>query len=458
MSAANPSRRVKRECGAARLSSRQPAAAPATVSECGPPTRHCRDARSKARSDGKAGGQDSRARRPACDRVVRAPPGARDPRRTAPTLRVGAVRSPSPCGVARHPRSSRHGSSLVSDRRRWRRNVVPSALVRRLLRHAGYVTSALALSAPSAMAQIAPPSVVYDSYAVTAARGSQPIADVLADVTVIGAAEIARAGAQSVTELLQRQPGVEITQNGGPGSLSGIFLRGAQPGPDAGADRRHPDRVVERRRDVARGDSARPDRPDRDPARAGVEPLRRGRHRRRRAGVHPARDREPRPATRARAMARTAPGTSRAGCPARPGRSRSRCRARRRRATASTPSSIRRASCSTATRTATRTRASRPTLGFTAAPGQEFTAQYLPQPSRQSVRRRTGLRRSDDHRRRDVAGRVPQRARAVLGVAAVGGRRDRRQQDGVGVRRFPVQDDAAAVRVAERIHAAARAC
>ena len=80
------------------------------------------------------------------------------------------------------------------------------------------------------MAQVAPKPVLYDSYAVTAARGSQPIADVLADVTVIGAAEIARAGAQSVTELLQRQPGVEITQNGGPGSLSGIFLRGANRG------------------------------------------------------------------------------------------------------------------------------------------------------------------------------------------------------------------------------------
>ena len=65
---------------------------------------------------------------------------------------------------------------------------------------------------------------------MTAARGSQPIADVLADVTVIGAAEIARAGAQSLTELVQRQPGVEITQNGGPGSLSGIFLRGANRG------------------------------------------------------------------------------------------------------------------------------------------------------------------------------------------------------------------------------------
>lgn len=88
----------------------------------------------------------------------------------------------------------------------------------------------LILSTQLALAQPSPKPAAYDSYAVTATRGSQPIADVLADITVIGAAEIARAGAQSVTELLQRQPGVEITQNGGPGSLSGIFLRGANRG------------------------------------------------------------------------------------------------------------------------------------------------------------------------------------------------------------------------------------
>ena len=52
----------------------------------------------------------------------------------------------------------------------------------------------------------------------------------LADITVIGADEIARAGAQSVAELLQRQPGVEIVQNGGPGAVSGVFLRGANRG------------------------------------------------------------------------------------------------------------------------------------------------------------------------------------------------------------------------------------
>jgi len=65
---------------------------------------------------------------------------------------------------------------------------------------------------------------------VTAARDAQPITDVLADITVIGPDVIARSGAQSLTELLQRQPGVEIAMNGGPGSVSSVFLRGANRG------------------------------------------------------------------------------------------------------------------------------------------------------------------------------------------------------------------------------------
>ena len=62
---------------------------------------------------------------------------------------------------------------------------------------------------------------------VTATRTPQPIEQLIADVTVIDADEIARSGAQSLTELLQRQAGIEIIMNGGPGSTSGVFIRGA---------------------------------------------------------------------------------------------------------------------------------------------------------------------------------------------------------------------------------------
>lgn len=82
--------------------------------------------------------------------------------------------------------------------------------------------SACLVDAGSALAQTSMPPLV-----VTASRAEQPLTDLLADVTVIGADEIARAGAAGLAGLLQRQPGVEIVTNGGPGSTSGVLLRGA---------------------------------------------------------------------------------------------------------------------------------------------------------------------------------------------------------------------------------------
>ena len=69
-----------------------------------------------------------------------------------------------------------------------------------------------------------------ETVVVTASRTPQPIAERLADVTVIGEAEIRRSAAQSVPQLLQRQPGVEVSINGGPGSTSAVFIRGANAG------------------------------------------------------------------------------------------------------------------------------------------------------------------------------------------------------------------------------------
>ncbi|MET4576570.1 TonB-dependent receptor domain-containing protein [Ottowia thiooxydans] len=63
---------------------------------------------------------------------------------------------------------------------------------------------------------------------VTAARTAQPLTDVLADVTLIDAEQIQRSGAVSMTDLLARQPGIELSRNGGPGSTSSVFLRGGE--------------------------------------------------------------------------------------------------------------------------------------------------------------------------------------------------------------------------------------
>ncbi len=61
---------------------------------------------------------------------------------------------------------------------------------------------------------------------VTASRIEQERQNVIADISVIDREEIERAGQSTLVELLQRQPGIEITNNGGPGKASGIFMRG----------------------------------------------------------------------------------------------------------------------------------------------------------------------------------------------------------------------------------------
>jgi len=66
-----------------------------------------------------------------------------------------------------------------------------------------------------------------DTVVVTATRMPQRAADVIAQTTVIGADEITRAGAGSVADVLQRQPGIEITRNGSAGANTSVYLRGA---------------------------------------------------------------------------------------------------------------------------------------------------------------------------------------------------------------------------------------
>lgn len=61
---------------------------------------------------------------------------------------------------------------------------------------------------------------------ITANRAPRALADVVADVTVIDAETIARSAASGLPDLLQRQAGVEVAGNGGPGQPAAVFLRG----------------------------------------------------------------------------------------------------------------------------------------------------------------------------------------------------------------------------------------
>ena len=61
---------------------------------------------------------------------------------------------------------------------------------------------------------------------VTATRQPQRSNELLADVSTISREDIEAAGQTSLPELLAREPGVEYTSSGAPGSASGVFIRG----------------------------------------------------------------------------------------------------------------------------------------------------------------------------------------------------------------------------------------
>lgn len=67
-----------------------------------------------------------------------------------------------------------------------------------------------------------------ETVVVTASRQPQRASEVLSDMTVIEQAAIAQAGPNTtLTELLARQPGIELTSRGGPGTAGDVMIRGA---------------------------------------------------------------------------------------------------------------------------------------------------------------------------------------------------------------------------------------
>ena len=98
-------------------------------------------------------------------------------------------------------------------------------------RQAAAVSLALAVMSSAAFADAPAPAPdaipTADTVVVTATRSAQRAVDVIADTTVIGADEIARSGAGSVADILQRQRGIEISRNGAAGTTTSVFIRGA---------------------------------------------------------------------------------------------------------------------------------------------------------------------------------------------------------------------------------------
>src|SRR5690606_26821098 len=85
--------------------------------------------------------------------------------------------------------------------------------------------SSLAAAMPAAYAQGAHP---LEPVVVTATRSETTIDRALADVVVIDSQTLRDAGVASLPELLRSAGGVEISQSGGTGTVSGLFLRGTK--------------------------------------------------------------------------------------------------------------------------------------------------------------------------------------------------------------------------------------
>ncbi|RTL29710.1 MAG: TonB-dependent receptor [Burkholderiales bacterium] len=78
------------------------------------------------------------------------------------------------------------------------------------------------------MAQVKEARESVEPVVVTATRQDTRVSEVLSDVTVIDSQEIRQAGpTTTLAALLGRQPGIEFTQNGGPGGSSSVFIRGS---------------------------------------------------------------------------------------------------------------------------------------------------------------------------------------------------------------------------------------
>jgi vitamin B12 transporter len=78
----------------------------------------------------------------------------------------------------------------------------------------------------AAFAETPTEPIVLDEIVVTATRMPQPLAQTIADATVLNEQEIRQSGAPDVSTLLRSLAGVEVTQNGGLGKVSSTFMRG----------------------------------------------------------------------------------------------------------------------------------------------------------------------------------------------------------------------------------------
>jgi vitamin B12 transporter len=83
----------------------------------------------------------------------------------------------------------------------------------------------LALSPPPAGAQ---GTAALEQVVVTATRTPTRVSDAVAEVTVLEREDLERATGRTLAEVLARQPGLQVSANGGLGKPAGVFIRGLE--------------------------------------------------------------------------------------------------------------------------------------------------------------------------------------------------------------------------------------
>ncbi|MDR0736796.1 MAG: TonB-dependent receptor [Zoogloeaceae bacterium] len=85
----------------------------------------------------------------------------------------------------------------------------------------------LVLTPIFAAAQSSGDEEILKTITVTATRQAARASEILADMTVIDREAIEKSGQDTITELLARQSGIQVTTSGGPGTQTSFFVRGA---------------------------------------------------------------------------------------------------------------------------------------------------------------------------------------------------------------------------------------
>ena len=90
----------------------------------------------------------------------------------------------------------------------------------------GVLTVLMLGSGSLGLAQDEGGSVELEPVVVTATKTEVPIKDATSSVTVITEEEIQAKKAKTVSDVLRDVPGLDVTQTGGPGGLTSVFMRG----------------------------------------------------------------------------------------------------------------------------------------------------------------------------------------------------------------------------------------